>query len=98
MLSVAPLGEFRLFTDNSLTVPGLVGSYVDDSLRFYSPQDDWRISQTIAGTRIDPEIEFLSNSWGVRAEVGLTGGTDANWDDFSVQWDGYLQVLKDLSA
>ncbi|TVS17817.1 MAG: hypothetical protein EA424_12010, partial [Planctomycetaceae bacterium] len=29
MLSVVPLGEFRLFTDDSLTEPGLVGSYVD---------------------------------------------------------------------
>jgi hypothetical protein len=37
---------------------------------------------------------FPAHRKGHPAEVGLTGGTDANWDYFSVQWDGYLQVLK----
>jgi hypothetical protein len=26
--------------------------------------------------------------------VGLTHGTDDNWDGFSVQWDGYLSVYE----
>lgn len=85
--------EFRLFVDSELSVPGLVGSYVDQSLRSYSPHDDWRISQSISGTRVDPRIDFVDASWGQRAEVGLTRGTDENWDFFSVQWDGFVQVV-----
>ena len=27
--------------------------------------------------------------------MGLTGGTDDNWDEYSVQWDGVVQVLED---
>ena len=92
-VTVPELANFRLFTDATLTTPGLVGSYVDRSLRNDAPQDDWRQSQTIAGTRIDPQLDFVGLSWGTRADVGLTRGGDSNWDDFSVQWDGYVQVL-----
>jgi len=28
--------------------------------------------------------------------VGLTGGTDENWDYFSVQWDGFLRVYQPM--
>ncbi len=35
-------GVFDLFTDTSLSVGGLTGSYVNESLRDYAPQDDWR--------------------------------------------------------
>ena len=90
MLEAAP--GVALFTTAAQTVPGLTGSYVNQSLRFYSPQDDWRVTQAIAGTRVDPKIDFTSPSWGNRAGVGLTGGTNANWEQFSVQWDGYLRV------
>jgi hypothetical protein len=54
--------------------PGLVGSYVNKSLRAYSTQDDWRVSQIIAGTRVDPAINFPQSAWGSRASVGVTGG------------------------
>ena len=92
---IAPLGRFEIYTDVSLTTPGLIGSYVNQDLRSYSPQDDWRVTQVIAGTRVDPTINFTSNSWGSRAAVGLTGGSDSNWDYFSVQWDGYANILTD---
>ncbi len=90
--------EPRLFTSSTLTTPGLVGSYVNQSLRAYAPSDDWRVTQTISGTRIDPAINFLSSGWGSRASVGLTGGTDANWDNFSVQWDGFVQIPRDFTG
>jgi len=75
-----------------LTVPGLTGSYVDETLSGVAEDNDWRLTQAIAGTRLDAVVEFLSDGWGAREEVGLTGGTDADWDAFSVQWDGYLHV------
>lgn len=70
----------------------VTGSYFNRSLRTDPPQDDWRQSQTIAGTRTDAQIHFTRATWGARASVGLTAGTDANWDDFSVQWDGRLTI------
>jgi hypothetical protein len=60
----------------------LTGSYVNKSLRGYTAKDDWRTSQTIAGTRTDTNINFPSDGWGQRAGVGITGGTDANWQEF----------------
>ena len=87
-----PLAEVEVFTDAACNTPGLVGSYVNANLRGYAAQDDWRVSQTISGTRVDETIDFQDTSWGSRAEVGLTGGSDSNWEYFSVQWDGYVQI------
>jgi hypothetical protein len=84
----------RLFTDAALTVPGLVGSYVDRCLQDVSDASDWRSSQVIAGTRPDPRLTFTTGSWGARASVGLTGGSDADWEAFSVQWDGFVQITQ----
>jgi hypothetical protein len=86
------LPVFELYTSATRTVQGLVGSYINGSLSSYVTQDDWRISQPISGIRVDQSLSFPSNSWGVRASVGLTNGIDANWEDYSVQWDGYLVV------
>lgn len=90
LLSVG--GVFDLFTETSLAVEGLTGSYVDESLRDYSPHDDWRETQTIAGTRIDPQVDFPGPGWGDRAEVGLTGGRNGDWQNFSAQWDGVIRI------
>ena len=87
-----PLAEVEVFTDAACNTPGLIGSYVNANLRGYAAQDDWRVSQTISGTRVDETIDFQDTSWGSRAEVGLTGGSDSNWEYFSVQWDGYVQI------
>ncbi|WP_197168162.1 FG-GAP-like repeat-containing protein [Neorhodopirellula pilleata] len=85
--------ESMLFQDASLTQPGLVGSYVNQSLRGVTAFEDWRTTQTVAGSRVDDRIEFISfGSFGQRADVNLTGGSDANWENFSVQWDGFLRV------
>ncbi|MEW6160062.1 MAG: PA14 domain-containing protein [Verrucomicrobiota bacterium] len=70
----------------------VTGSYINTSLRNRPEPDDWRSTQSIAGTRKDPAINFIQNDWGVRSEVGLTSGEDANWEDFSVQWDGTITV------
>src|SRR6185436_6606645 len=48
-------------------VPGLRGSYIDQSLRDVSTADDWRSSQAVAGTRVDRTINFTSaGAWGQR--------------------------------
>ncbi|MEM7311921.1 MAG: PKD domain-containing protein [Planctomycetota bacterium] len=91
LLTTTGYSNFELFTDSSLSTAGLTGSYVDRSLRNFD-QPDWRTSQTIAGTRVDSRLFFSSDSFGVRSEVGLTRGTDDDWENFSVQWDGILQV------
>ncbi|MGE5609441.1 MAG: PA14 domain-containing protein [Bacillota bacterium] len=95
LLTAIPPAGFDLFTDAAVTTPGLVGTYINRSLRSYSAQNDWRATQSVAGTRTDPILNFTSDGWGSRAEVGLTHGTDDSWDDFSVQWDGYIRIYQD---
>lgn len=73
---------------------GLTASFVATSLRAVT-QDDWRLTQTITGTRSDATINQPASAFGTgaeRASFGI-GGTDADWDNFSVQWDGYLRVI-----
>jgi hypothetical protein len=82
---------FQLFTTAARTTPGLTASFVGKSLRSTTVQTDWRTSQTITGARVDEYPVFKANGWGSLASVGLTAnGTDANWDNFSVQWDGFI--------
>ncbi len=88
--------QFEVFTDRDATTAGLNASFVNRSLRQYTSQDDWRLSQTISGRRIDVFPAFTQESWGQRASVGITGGSDAGWDNFSVQWDGYLRVYQPM--
>jgi hypothetical protein len=89
-------GSYSFFADANLATNGLVGSYVNADLRSRAAQEDWRVTAgvTIAGKRIDPKLSFTSNGWGARAPLKLTSGTDANWDTFSVQWDGYIVVRR----
>ena len=83
-----------LFTSNTLQTPGLTGSYVNSNLRSVQESTSWVTSQTISGTRVDPVIDF--GEFGTRADVGITGGPDdSNWDDFSVQWDGFIVIPED---
>lgn len=70
----------------------VVGTYINSSLRSHPEQDDWRITQPVAGKRADSQIAFDNPNWGSRAAVGLTKGTDDNWEDYSVQWDGTVLV------
>lgn len=87
--------ETALFVDAALTQPGLTGSYINSSLRSQTAQADWRATQVVAGTRTDLSVAFNSDGWGTRSTVGLTGGTDANWDNFSTQWDGWIRIGTD---
>ena len=84
--------DAAFFTDAGLTQRGIVGTYVNSSLRSNATQSDWRATQTISGTRVDPGIDFDLGDFGTRQTVGVTGGSDDDWNSFSVQWDGYLQV------
>lgn len=92
LLTNAP--AFQLYTTSGLQTPGLTGSYVNTSLRGRLAQEDWRSTPgvTISGTRVDAQINFTSSGWGARGPVGITGGSDGDWENFSVQWDGFLAV------
>ncbi len=72
---------------------GLTASFVATSLRAVT-QDDWRSTQTITGTRSDATIDQPTSAFGTGVERAafVIGGSDADWDNFSVQWDGYLRV------
>lgn len=88
------LPDYELFTAADLKTNGLVGRYVNSSLRARTAQENWRTTPgvTISGTRVDSTINFTGNGWGARAPVGITGGSDADWENFSVQWDGFVAV------
>ncbi|MCU0781171.1 MAG: PA14 domain-containing protein, partial [Akkermansiaceae bacterium] len=91
-----PAPAVEVFTDAACTQPGLTGSYVNSTLNAVKA-DDWRATPgiTVSGTRVDPTLAFTTGDWGPRAGVGVTGGSDGDWDEFSVQWDGYLRVNDD---
>jgi hypothetical protein len=84
-----------LFISAAQTTNGLTGSYVNSSLRAVSSQDDWRTTQAIVGSRLDSNVNFTTNSFGSRSDVNVTGGSNSNWDFFSVQWDGYISIPAD---
>ena len=86
--------SYQIYTNEQCTVPGLTGSYVNANLQNYSNQDDWRVTQTIAGSRVDNPPNFTGDDWGNRSALNLTGGTNTDWDYFSVQWDGYIKITQ----
>jgi hypothetical protein len=104
LFSVAP--AFELFVDAGLTQPGVVGSYANvRENQIFPPSgprqyihDDLRNAAgiTVSGTRVDAAIDFPTNNWttpaGGRAQLGLTGGSDQNWDLFVTQWDGRVRI------
>jgi len=91
----AHAADYQFYVDAGMQTNGLRGNYVNQSLRTYSPQDDWRITQTISGSRIDAAINFSTLTWGNLAAVGISGpySTNYGWELFSVQWDGYVKIL-----
>jgi hypothetical protein len=90
--------SYTFYTGADFNTNGLVGSYINSDLRSRAAQEDWRSTAgvTVAGKRIDSRLSFTSDGWGARAPLKLTGGTDANWDNFSVQWDGYIVVRRPI--
>jgi hypothetical protein len=81
-----------LSPNETFSQQGLTGSYINQNLRG-APQSDWTTTQTVAGTRVDPVIHFSQSDWGNRAALNLTQGTSGDWDNFSVQWDGYIRIV-----
>lgn len=91
-LRVVPSAALRLSRDGP---EGLAGSYIDESLRGRPDCDDWRLTQDVAGSRADHCVDFRRSSWGKRVDVGLTQGTESDWEQFSVQWDGFVEIPTD---
>ena len=75
---------------------GVQATFFATSLRGVR-QDDWRTSQTIAGSKIDTCVDQPASAFGSETERKRFGisGQPGNWDEFSVQWDGYLRVPPD---
>ena len=72
---------------------GLTATVISDNLRGVT-EPDWRRTRTVAGTRLDPQVHFTSRAFGTpdeRARWGI-GGNDWDWNRFSIQWDGWLQL------
>lgn len=86
-LSIVPADW--LFRDQALTSPGIYGRYINGSLRSVN-DDNW--SDRGGSIRVDSSLNFTTDSWGTRSQVGITGGTDADWNNYSVQWDGYVSI------
>jgi hypothetical protein len=73
---------------------GLTGSYLKQPVGGIG-DEDWRLTQTVVGTRADGAIDFGGDSWGTLASAGLelgVNGLDSDWKDYSVQWDGEVVV------
>lgn len=71
----------------------LTASFVATSLRGVT-EDDWRLTRTISGSRDAPVVHHPGSAFGTpaeRAAFGITGN-DGDWNDFSVQWDGFLRI------
>ena len=78
------------YPDAAATTPGLTGSYFNGLQPTSSA--DFNATATRSGVRVDNPVNFPGPGWGSRSAVGVTGGTDALWDNFSVQWEGYFKV------
>jgi hypothetical protein len=99
-LSVSSRTIPRVFTGRIVTSEVLPSppqaSFVVRSLRKVT-QDDWRLTQTIAGRREDRLIHLPNAQWGTPAERKSWGisGTDDNWEEVSIQYDGWVRVEAD---
>jgi hypothetical protein len=86
-------GAFRLFREPRREwLHGLDATYFNSAMQDYLSTNDWRTLPIPEVSRVDLGIDFTTTWWGARAPVGVTGGTELNWDNFAVQWDGYVQV------
>ena len=77
----------------STEASGLTATVISDSLRGVT-ENDWRSTRPVAGTRLDPQVAFTSQAFGTpaeRARWGI-GGNDSDWNEFSIQWDGWLRL------
>src|SRR4051812_12564803 len=73
-------------------IGGLQATIVASSLRT-TTADDWRTMGIAAGERRDPRIEFSARAGTPEERARFkVGGTDDDWDSFSIQWDGWLRI------
>jgi hypothetical protein len=76
--------------------PGLSAAFFNHNLRGLD-EADWTQTQHPTGTRTDATIDRQKEIFGSPAErvKFQISGSDTDWDDFSVQWDGWLRVSQD---
>ena len=80
-----------------MSAAGLIGTYLPGSRRERVPQDDWRIADGGQTTRRDRQVHFPDASMGgdeaFRQRASIAGQAN-NWEDFSIQWDGWICIAK----
>jgi len=85
-------------TVGGLSAFGLIGTYLPGSRREAPVQDDWRIAGGGQSSRRDSQVSFPDAGMGgdevFRHRAGIAGQR-ANWEDFSVQWDGWIRITTD---
>lgn len=93
-VSVVSESTWGIFADAAFTTPGVTGRYIQAAYALAGDYD-WDAADFPASTtRLDAGINFPETaSWGLRP-ASLTSGTDADWEWFTVQWDGWLKVTQ----
>jgi hypothetical protein len=95
LASPAPLKENRtprlsLWVDREKKTLGLEGTYFDGKLGKHSEIDLKLVAEGVS--RIDEAINFEPRSWGSRRKMRISGGKRSQWKDFTVQWDGWVEL------
>lgn len=80
----------KLWANKDKTEPGLNGFYFNEKLGETKAQDLKTVAQS--RRRLDENVDFGPKDWGNRKRMRLTGGSDRAWHNFSVQWDGWVEL------
>jgi hypothetical protein len=89
---IRPVGRptMKLWADPGKKTPGLTGTYFDRKLGGSSEDDLTRVAE--GTSRVDKTIEFGPKDWGSRRQMGISGGKRSRWENFTVQWDGWIEL------
>ena len=80
----------KLWADREKKIPGLTGTYFDGKLGSKSEEDLTLIAH--GKSRRDETVEFGPKDWGSRRKMDISGGERSRWQDFTVQWDGWIEL------
>jgi hypothetical protein len=82
--------QLRLWVDREKKTPGLEGTYFDGKLSNHSGKDLKLVGEGVS--RVDEGISFEPRGWGSRRKMRISGGERSRWKDFTVQWDGWVEL------
>jgi hypothetical protein len=82
--------QVRLWVDYKKRTPGLEGTYFNRKLGDHLGKDLKSVAEGVS--RIDEDINFEPHGWGSRRKMHISGGERSKWKDFTVQWDGWVEL------